>query len=698
MELHASLAQQLQHASMRYTQAACWIALSISLAATGHSQTFVVVGIPDTQNYSEFYPDIFRQQTQWIVDQQSSRNIRFVSHFGDLVNHGDRLNEWANADLAMRTLDASGIPQGVLAGNHDVTPSGVAGSEFIPANYLSFFGPQRYAHQPWFGGASPTGLSTWQTFNAGGANFLSLSLVVDPPVSELVWAQGVLDTHRDKLVLLTTHRYLQDAEDYTSGVPLVPSGRYPDVWYGVEGVYQPQGVRSEELWDWFVRRNPNIVMVLCGHFHEEFRQTSLNVLGLPVHEMLADYQDDPNGGDGWLRLHTFDLASNRIAVQSYSPYLNQSRVADESNFTLSVTFDSYREVNAVLALQQGIAGYSGTQDTWIDQSNPNNAFGQAGVRISDDDVANSLFSDQRGQALVRFDNLVGSAPGQIPLGTEVLSASLTIQLADDIDTPLYDPRFFVHQVLVPWSEDSTWNSLGNGLSSSELSPGIASFRGDNAPNEDGLRRLDVTSAVRAWVSGAPNHGFAILPEIIAGNDDGIEILTSESGNPLLRPRLEVIYRHAQAAVPFCFGDGTNGACPCGNNSWLGAGAGCTHSLGGAATLRGDGAASLGNDHLTLAAEAMPNSTALFFEGTAGVTAAAFGDGIRCVGGTLRRLGSKTIQNGTARFPEGGEAALSTGIGMPGTERTYQVWFRNAADWCTPATFNLTNAVRVAWTP
>jgi hypothetical protein len=47
--------------------------------------------------------------------------------------------------------------------------------------------------------------------------------------------------------------------------------------------------------------------------------------------------------------------------------------------------------------------------------------------------------------------------------------------------------------------------------------------------------------VQSWSNGQPNWGIAILPEIISGNDEGIEIWTSEFGNPLLRPRLEVTY-------------------------------------------------------------------------------------------------------------------------------------------------------------
>jgi len=46
-----------------------------------------------------------------------------------------------------------------------------------------------------------------------------------------------------------------------------------------------------------------------------------------------------------------------------------------------------------------------------------------------------------------------------------------------------------------------------------------------------------------------NHGIAILPEIISGNDDGISIWTSENGNGLFRPRLEVTYLPPDNGIP-----------------------------------------------------------------------------------------------------------------------------------------------------
>ena len=119
---------------------------------------------------------------------------------------------------------------------------------------------------------------------------------------------------------------------------------------------------------------------------------------------------------------------------------------------------------------------------------------------------------------------------------------LTLDVADDVDTPFFNPMFRVHPVVVPWQENSTWNSLGGGLSEGvDLGPALGEFDGDNLDNGDTMRRIDVTGLVQAWSNGQPNWGVAILPEIINGNDDGIRIWTREFANPLVRPRLEVEY-------------------------------------------------------------------------------------------------------------------------------------------------------------
>jgi hypothetical protein len=349
--------------------------------------------------------------------------------------------------------------------------------------------------------------------------------------------------------MITTHRYLQDAESYTGGVPIVPSGRYPDVWYGFEGTYSPGGIHSEEFFKSFVRTNENVFLVNCGHFHAQYRQASANWRGAPIHEVLADYQDDANGGNGFLRLMNFDVRQGRINVESYSPWLNQSYTTDESRFSLNVDFNRYRSTTGHASFQDGINGYSGTRDTWINEGAPNTSYGNNPTFVVDDDTRNSIFTDYRGQGLVGFDNIITNSnePGKIPAGSLITEATFRLVLEDDIDF-IFDADFQVYMMTRDWSESSTWNSLQGGLTQgADYGMYIGELEGDNNPDGDYWRWIDVTVAVQAWANGAPNYGFAIIPEIIPGNDDGITVWASEAGNILYRPRLDV--RFVSALVP-----------------------------------------------------------------------------------------------------------------------------------------------------
>ena len=153
---------------------------------------------------------------------------------------------------------------------------------------------------------------------------------------------------------------------------------------------------------------------------------------------------------------------------------------------------------------------------------------------------------------------------------------------------------------------------------------------------------------------------------------------------------------------FCFGDGSGAACPCGNASASAQQAGCLNSLGTAATLRATGSAYLSNDTVLLAGAGMPNSSALYFQGTtrqAGGAGAAFGDGLRCAGGAVVRLGTKTNASGASSCPGAGDLPLSVKGGITGAgTRTYQVWYRNSAAYCSASTFNLSNGLEVVWAP
>ena len=51
-----------------------------------------------------------------------------------------------------------------------------------------------------------------------------------------------------------------------------------------------------------------------------------------------------------------------------------------------------------VAFQEGMNGYARTQDTWINEDEPNTSYGGDDTRESDDDTSNSIFTDNQGQA------------------------------------------------------------------------------------------------------------------------------------------------------------------------------------------------------------------------------------------------------------------------------------------------------------
>ncbi len=155
-----------------------------------------------------------------------------------------------------------------------------------------------------------------------------------------------------------------------------------------------------------------------------------------------------------------------------------------------------------------------------------------------------------------------------------------------------------------------------------------------------------------------------------------------------------------AGTPLCFGDGTGTACPCGNSGAPGHGcAGSVQPVG--ALLSAIGTPSVSNDTLELAGDATSNSIVTYFQGTstvAGGNGIVFGDGLVCVNGTIIRLGTRPAVSGTSRYPGPGGVPVSVRGQIPagGAVRYYQIWYRIAAAFCTPATFSFSNAYQITW--
>ena len=133
-------------------------------------------------------------------------------------------------------------------------------------------------------------------FEACEMKFMVISIEFAPRNETLQWAAGVVNQHPDHRVILATHCYMgQESRDTVYGASLDINAN-----------------SGEEIWQKFVRKHPNIFLVVSGHIGGVGFQASTNDAGGKVFEMLANYQLLPHGGDGWLRSLRFVPSENKI--------------------------------------------------------------------------------------------------------------------------------------------------------------------------------------------------------------------------------------------------------------------------------------------------------------------------------------------------------------------------------------------------
>lgn len=271
-------------------------------------EPFSIVLLPDTQNYAEKPSwNVYAHQTQWIVNNRNARNIKFVAHLGDITQH-DVVAQWQVADQAHALLDNAGIPYSMIPGNHDLFPSGdVHARESLFVNY---FGPQRYAGKTWYGGAfNSTNENNYMFFEAGGMQFMVVSLEFLPRKDVVSWANNIIQQHPNHRVIVASHCHQDFTGEHTTG------------WadnYNIEG---REGI---DLWEELVQRHNNIFLTVSGHIQGVSYRKRIGVNGNVVHEILSDFQSEPvvgTGtalGNGWLRVLNFIPAQNRISVETLS--------------------------------------------------------------------------------------------------------------------------------------------------------------------------------------------------------------------------------------------------------------------------------------------------------------------------------------------------------------------------------------------
>ncbi|RXZ73295.1 PKD domain-containing protein [Agromyces albus] len=303
----------------------------------GVGDPFTFVVLPDTQNYviEPTFNHVMTAQMQWIVAQRNALDMAFVAGVGDIVDNHTSDEDWVRASDNLAIMDAGGVPNSVLPGNHDfdlTTGDFSKYNQYLPvsryrdaswnspaASYGGYYGQNQFGVDA----ADRQNMNNYALFTAGGLDFLLVNIELNAPDGVLAWAQRVLDAHPARRAIVATHAYVNVAGEHSAQV------QRTDV----------PGNSGAAIWQKLVYPNCNIFLVVNGHFTQgldgEANRTDPNACGKPVHAALSDFQGRPNGGDGWLRYYTFTPAANEIRATTYSPWLNQYETDADSSFAVA---------------------------------------------------------------------------------------------------------------------------------------------------------------------------------------------------------------------------------------------------------------------------------------------------------------------------------------------------------------------------
>ena len=277
-------------------------------------ESFSIIVLPDTQKYAASYQHINLAQTNWIKNNVSNLDIRYVLHEGDLVDSATTISQWDNAKQAMDILDGV-IPYAIALGNHDFA------GDRDSAIFNSYFPLSKFQSWPTFGGTFESGKmdNVYHLFSADGIDFLVLSLEFGPRDSVLTWADQVVQNHSERKVILLTHDYIYDDNTLHGSCSCHVFGP-DDPVYGLSN--KNTGI---QVWEKFVRKHPNMLFTFSGHVHQDDgagRLVGIGNSGNRVYQMFANYQHYLEGGQGYLRIIEINPVQKSVSVQTYSPYLN----------------------------------------------------------------------------------------------------------------------------------------------------------------------------------------------------------------------------------------------------------------------------------------------------------------------------------------------------------------------------------------
>ena len=307
----------------------------INLSFLNNDDFFSIILLPDTQNYTSRYPEMIYKQMDWIVENKSPLNIQYVIQLGDLTNNNKEY-AWQIASKSFKMLEDAGIPYSIVYGDNDMKNpdknyyDGKRHTEYLH----KYFPVSRFENQSswWKGGFfDPEKIDNYYClFNYKENGYLIMNLELAPRSIVLNWADSIISINPTRKVLVVTHDYLDRNGNRLNDLNT----------FGLDGRDKNgklKGNNAETVFKKLVKKNPNIILVLCGHKEGEFekevkiKSSDDSEKSRKVFEILSDFQDeqlkgtDEKSGKGLLRVLKMYPERSEITVSTVSALTGKSK-------------------------------------------------------------------------------------------------------------------------------------------------------------------------------------------------------------------------------------------------------------------------------------------------------------------------------------------------------------------------------------
>ena len=181
---------------------------AIAVVANVGNGSNAMIWSTDPQHYAAFTDlySFYEQVYEYIGQEYLDGNIAYSITTGDLVDSNIN-NQWKIADKSISLMEATGIPNGTVSGNHDT-------GNYPSANYTlycKYFGADRYRSEAWFGGSLNNNQSHYDLITIGNIDFVIVNIGygVEGMEDTIAWANDVLQRYSHRNAIVTTHSYLK---------------------------------------------------------------------------------------------------------------------------------------------------------------------------------------------------------------------------------------------------------------------------------------------------------------------------------------------------------------------------------------------------------------------------------------------------------------------------------------------------------